>query len=1042
MSLPEFSIRRNIFTLMVSLVLILFGVIALDRLGIDKFPKVEFPIVSVVTTMPGADPEIVDRNITDRIEEVVNQVPGVKSITSSSSLSASVVAVEFELEKNVDVAYQEVKAKVDSILKQLPEDSDPPTVRKVEVGATAVLWLALTGNRTLQELNTYADEVIKPRLETVTGVGEVLVGGQIKRTIRAWLDPDRLRAYDLSPLDVANAFRREHITQPAGFIETPGREWLIKFDAEFSRVSDLSRLIVAYRQGSPVYLRDVARVEDGLEDARKLARYMGEPAVGLGIVKATDANTVAVVDRIKERVDKEIRPSLPAGLEIRYSSDDSISIRQSIAALNEHLVLGTLFAALLVFLFLKSGRSTLIIATAIPVSLFATFAVMYFAGYTLNKITLLGLLLLIGVVVDDAIVVLENIFRHREEEHEDREIAAVAGSNQVIFAVIASTLTLVSIFLPVAFITGIVGRFLSSFALVVVIGVLVSLWVSLTLTPMLCARYLNLPATHGRVYHVLERAFIALENGYRRLLGLALRHRWKVVMIATLVVASSFFPFKYVGKSFVPEEDEARFMIMTQAPLGSNLPYTSRKLAEVEAIVAKRPEVFSFFSAVGLGEAGQVTTGRTFVRLKDRGERELSQAQIMTELRRELNRIAGIQAFPANISPIGGQRGEPLQFAVVGPDINQIGELTNEMVARLSQVQGVAKLDNELKLNLPEFRLELDRERAAQLGISAVDVAQTLNAMTAGLDIAEFREGSQRYDIRLQVEPTERASAEILKKIYVKNRANELVRLDTLVRIEEGVGPAEIKRRNRQYAGFVYGALEGLPLGDAANAVNRIASEILPAGYSIAFAGQAEEFAKTGGYIVFAFSLALVMIYMVLASQFNSFLQPLVVMVAQPLAIIGGVTALWISSLFGTGDTLNLFSMIGMILLMGLVAKNSILLVDLTNQYRAAGKSVDEALGEACPHRMRPVLITSLTVIAAMMPAAIGLGPGVETNRPLALVVMGGMLSSTMLTLIVVPAVYSLVENALGRRRARRTVAAEPIETAPAWLRIARIRRK
>ncbi len=1014
MTLPEFSIRRHVLTLMLSLVLILFGVIAFARLGLDKFPKIEFPAVTVVTTMPGADPDIVDRNITDRIEEVVNQVPGVKAITSSSSLGASVVAIEFELEKNVDVAYQEVKAKVDTVLKLLPADADPPVVRKVEVGATAVVWVALTGNRTVQALNTYAEEIIKPRFETVSGVGEVLIGGRIKRTIRIWLDPERLRAYELSPLDVANSFRREHINQPAGFLTSPGREWLIKFDAEFTRLDDMRNMVVAYRQGAPVYLKNVARVEDGLEDPRKLARYKGEPAVGLGIVKTSDANTVAVVDRIKERVEKEIRPNLPPGLDIRYSSDDSISIRQSIAALNEHLLLGTLFAALMVFLFLKSGRSTLIIATAIPVSLFATFAVMYFAGYTLNKITLLGLLLLIGVVVDDAIVVLENIFRHREEQHEEMERAAIDGSNQVIFAVLASTLTLVSIFLPVAFITGIVGRFLSSFALVVVIGVLASLWVSLTLTPMLCARYLTLPATHGRVYRALESAFSALENGYRAVLRLALAHRWKVVLVAVLVVASSVLPFKYVGKTFVPEEDEARFMIMTQAPLGANLDYTARKLNDVEAILARRPEVFSYFSAVGLGEVGQVTTGRTFVRLVERKQRRLSQAEIMKELRRELNQIPGIQAFPAAISPIGGQRGEPLQFAILGPELTRIDELADQMVARLGRIEGVAKLDKDIKLNLPEVRLNLDRERAAQIGVSAADVAQTLSAMTGGTDIAEFREGSQRYDIRLQVEPTERTSIESLKKIYIKNRSGELVRLDTLVAVEQGLGAAVIQRRNRQYAGFIYGALEGLPLGDATAAVNRIAAEILPAGYSIAYTGQAEEFAKTGGYVLFAFSLALVMIYMVLASQFNSLIQPLVVMVAQPLAIIGGVTALWLF-----GDTLNLFSMIGMILLMGLVAKNSILLIDLTNQYRVQGKGIKDALMEACPHRMRPVLITSLTVIAAMLPAAIGLGPGVETNRPLSLVVMGGMVSSTLLTLVAVPAVYSLVEGGLARLHAR-----------------------
>ncbi len=996
---------------MVSLVLVLFGVISFLRLGVERFPKIDFPIVAVTTTMKGTDPEIIDQNITNIIEEAVSQVPAVKAITSYSSLGASVVTIEFELEKNGDIAYQEVKAKIDSVLRSLPKDADPPIVRKVDVGANAILWVVLTGNRTIQEINRYADEVIKPRLQTINGVGDVQFGGEVKRTIRVWLDPQRLRAYDLSPTDVATALQREHIKQPAGFIDSPKREWVVKFDAEFSKVVDMNQLIVAYRQGAPIYLKDVARIQDGLEDARRLARYAGQPAVGLGIVKTSDANTVAVADLVKQRVEKEIRPNLPPGLNIIYSSDESINIRQYIAALDEHLLLGTIFAALMVFLFLKSLRSTLIIATAIPVSLFATFAAMYFAGFTLNKITLLGMLLLIGVVVDDAIVVLENVFRRREEGHEEKEKAAVLGSNQVIFAVLASTLTLVSIFLPIAFISGILGRFMSSFALVVVIGVLASLWVSLTLTPMLCARFLELPKTHGRVYQTLERAFVALENTYRWLLQLGLAHRWKVVLFAVLIVFSSVIPFKYVGKTFVPQEDESRFVITTQTPLGSNLEYTSKKLEEVEAIVTRRPEVFSAFSVIGLGETGRVTTGTTIVRLVDRNQRKLSQMDLMKELREELSAVAGVQTFPAIISAFG-PRGEQLQFAILGPDIRKIDELSGEMVARLGRIPGIAKLDKDLKLNLPQLQVELDRERAAQLGLSAADVAQTLSIMTSGVDVAQFRDGDKRYYIRLQVEPGERASQDILKKLYVRNRQGELVRVDSLVKTTESLGPSIVTRRNRQYAGFVYGALDTLPLGQATDAVNRIAAEILPPGYSLTYVGQAEEFAKTGGYVVFAFSLALVMIYMVLASQFNSLLQPLVVMVAQPLAIIGGVAALWMF-----GETLNLFSMIGMILLMGLVAKNSILLIDLTNQYRSEGRSIHDALSEACPHRMRPVLITSLTVIAAMMPAAIGLGPGVETNRPLALVVMGGMVSSTLLTLVVVPSVYSLVEGARERFR-------------------------
>jgi HAE1 family hydrophobic/amphiphilic exporter-1 len=1010
MTLPEFSIKRHVFTLMVSMVLVLFGIIGFSRLGLDRFPKIDFPAVTVTTTMKGADPDIIDNNITDVIEEACSQVPGVKSITSNSALGASVVAVEFDLDKNLDVAYQEVKAKVDAVVKRLPDDADPPVVRKVEVGASAVIWLALQGDRTVQQLNTYAEEIIKPRLETISGVGDILIGGQIKRTIRIWLDNERLHAFNLSPLEVRNAFVREHISLPGGFLGGESRELLIKFDAEFETVKAMNKLVVAYRQGSPIYLKDVARIEDGLEDPRKLARYNGSPAVGLGVVKTSGANTVAVVDAVKQRVEKEIVPTLPPGLSIRYSSDDSVSIRQSIEALQEHLLLGALFAAIMVFVFLKSGRSTLIVATAIPVSLLATFAVMYFADYTLNKITMLGLLLLIGVVVDDAIVVLENIFRHREEDHEAVVKAAIRGSDQVVFAVLASTLTLVSIFLPVAFISGILGRFLSSFALVVTTGVLASLWVSLTLTPMLCSRFLTLPDHNARHYKALDGVYLRLEDAYRGILRMAISHRWKVIGVATLVVLSSAFFFAQVGKTFVPEEDESRFVITAHTPLGSNLDYTSGKISEIEAILAKRPDVYSYFVTIGLGDIGQVNAGDVIVRLQEKTQRKLSQQEIMGQLRREINQIPGIQAFIAPVSFISSLRSEPLQFIIRGPDLQRINQLSDEMVARLGSIEGIAKLDKDLKLDLPQINLTIDRERAAQLGISAEDVALTLNAMTGGVDIAEFKDQSQRYKIRLQTESSQRVSASDLKRLYVKNKLGDLVRLDTLVKLEEGLGPAVITRRDRQYGGFIYGSLETLPLGAATDAVRKIGGEILPAGYSIAFTGQAEEFAKTGGYVLFAFGMALIMIYMVLASQFNSLLQPLVVMVAQPLAIIGGVAALWIAS-FWTEATLNIFSMIGMILLMGLVAKNSILLVDLTNQYRVQGRSVDDALSEACPHRMRPVLITSLTVIAAMTPAVIGLGPGVESNRPLALVVVGGMISSTLLTLIVVPAVYSLVEN-------------------------------
>jgi len=1012
MSLASFSVNRHVFTLMVSVTLMLFGVISMQRIGVDKFPEVEYPVMSIVTILPGADPAIIDKNITDLIEETVNQVPGVDTIQSNSSLGVSVVIVRFDLDKKIDVAYQETNARIDGIVRQLPVGTDPPVVQKIEVGAFPVLWLALQGDRTEQQLSSFANEVIKPQLESIRGVGQVTIAGARKRTIRIWLSNEKLHAYHLSPAEVRNAFLGEHIALPGGFLSAKSRELLVKLDAEFASIKSMRKLIVAYRQGAPIYLEDIAEVEDGMEDQRRVARFNGAPAVGIGIVKSSGANTIALVDLVKEKVEKEISPNLPPGMRLNYSSDDSTHIRESVASLKEHLILGTIFAAILVFVFLKSIRSTLIIATAIPVSLLSTFAIMYFAGFTFNIVTLLGLLLLIGVVVDDAIVVLENIYRHREEGHENPWTAAVDGTNEVMFAVVASTFTLASIFLPVAFIPGMLGRFLSSFALVVVGGLMASLFVALTLIPMLTSRFLvKLPDSEGPVYSRLERFLSPLDRLYRRMLHYALDHSWKVVTLAIAVILSSAYFFGAVGKNFIPVSDEGQFIVRFETPLGANFHYTEARMKEIEAVIAKHSTIQSYFSAIGLGETSSVNQGVIFVNMHGKDAREISQAELMATLRKQLSVIPGVDTTPTLRSMIGGQRGEPLQFAVQGADLTRVSILTDQMISELEKVKGIVKFDKDMELELPEVRLLVDRERAAQLGINAQNIAMAVRILTGGVDIADFRDGNQRYRIRLQARNETLGNINDLKRLFIKNRFGELVRLDSLVRFEKGIGPAVITRRDRQYAGMVYANLDGIALGDATNHVDKIADKILPAGYSVSYLGQAEEFAKTGGYVLFAFSFALIMVYIVLASQFNSFVQPLLVMVAQPLAVIGGVMALWLFR-----DTLNMFSMIGMILLMGLVAKNAILLIDLTNQYRAKGMDIYKALHEACPKRLRPVLITSLTVISVMLPPAFGLGPGAEINRPLAIVVMGGMITSTLLTLVVVPVVYRIVEEWRGRK--------------------------
>ena len=1016
MTLPELSIKRHVLAFMLSAVLVLFGYISYQRIGMDRFPHIEFPVVSIATTLKGANPDIVDASVTNVIETSINSVPGIEHIQSTSSPGVSVINITFNLDKKVDVAFNEVQAKVNQVLRRLPKDADPPVVAKVETNAMPIMWLALRGDRTQQQLNQYGLNVIKKRLETIDGVGEVRLGGRRDRTIRVNLLPAKMTAFKITAQDISTAFASEHVQLPGGFLVGQKTENLIKLDLEFHRLDDLSKMIVAYRDGAPVRLKDIAEIEDALADYRQLARFMGKTTVGLGIVKVANTNTVAIVDAIKQRLETEIIPQLPPGMTLDVVSNDAIFIQEIVDSLKEHLIEGTLLASLIVWLFLRSMRSTLIIATAIPVSLMGAVAVMYFFGYTLNSLTMLALLLLIGVVVDDAIVVLENIFRHREEIDADPVTAAVNGSREVMFAVIAATLALVSIFAPVIFLGGIIGQFFKSFAVVVTFGVLVSLFVSLTLTPMLCSRYLKVEKQHGRLYYALDRFFHGMDSLYRYLLDKALRHRWKVVALTlATVVASSYF-FINVGKTFVPEEDEGRFMINLRTPLGSSIEYTDTRLRMVEELLFRHKEIVTEFALIGLGNAGQVNQAMVVVRMAPRGEREIRQQHVIPVIRKELAQIPGARAFAAPYPMVGGQRGEPLQFVINGPNLDEVGRLAKTLQQTLSADPGLGRMDLDLQLDLPQLVLDPDRTRIASAGLTTQDVALALNMLSGGVDIAKFNDvpgDGQRYDIRVKAKDGEFRQPSDLNKIYLRSRDGSLVRLDTVANVKQTLGPAVIGRFDLQYAATFYGT-PTIPLGDAVNKIKAATAELLPIGYTVKMTGQAEEFGKTVQYMIFAFSLAMVLLYMVLASQFNSFIQPFIIMVAQPLAIIGGVMALWLFD-----HTLNIYSMIGLVLLIGLVAKNSILLVDLTNQRRDTGMGVDEALKNACPIRMRPVLMTSMTVILALLPASLGLGAGAETNGPLAVAVIGGMITSTLLTLVVVPAVYSLVENALLRWRTR-----------------------
>ncbi len=1020
MNLPGISIKQHVLAIMLSAVIILFGLVSYNRIGVDEYPEIDFPMISITTTMIGADPDIIDTTVTNVIETSVNSTPGIEHIISRSAPGVSVVIVKLKLSRDADVAFNEIQAKVNQALRDLPKKADPPVVAKLEVGAAPVMWLSLSGDRTLQQLNQYARNIVKKRLESIEGVGEVKLGGKRDRTIRVNLQPEAMAGLSITIGDVIYAFQTNHIQLPGGYLVGGLTENLIKLNLEFHNVREIANLIIAHRGEAAIRLKQIATVVDGLEDNRKLSRYNDQPCVSLGIVKVTGSNTVAIVDAVKQKLEYEITPQLPPGLRIEIATNAGNYIEESVAALKDHILLGTLFAALVVFVFLKSFRSTLIISTAIPISLLGAVMVMYFGGFTFNKMTLLALLLLIGVVVDDAIVVLENVFRFREKFPDmDPHQAALEGTNQVVFPVLAATFSLVCIFAPVIFMSGIIGRFFTAFAVVVTVGVITSLFISISLTPMLCSRFLSVKTKPGKFYTLWESGFQVMEKIYKISLRFTLRFRWSMIILTLVMVWLSLPLLGKIDKSFMPPEDKGQFLITLKTPLGSSIDYTNDRLAEIEKVLKSHSEIASYLSTIGGDATGQVSRGEISVRLAPLAERSLKQYDLIPILRKELAKIPGVLAFPSPVAVIGGMRGEPLQFNLTGPELGQVSKLAHKLNRKLSTEPGLGQVDLDLQLDLPQVKLIIDRTRVADLELNALDVAQAVNALAGGFDVAKFNDepgDGERYDIRLKAMPGKLTRPQDLRRIYLRTRSGELVRLDTVAQFEEVLGPAVISRYDLQYAAEFFATPEDA-LGTAVDKVMATAKNLLPLGYNVKMTGRAEEFGKTVHYISFTFIMAIILVYMVLASQFNSFIQPLIIMVAQPLAIIGGIGGLW---LFGHG--LNIFSMVGLVLLMGLVTKNSILLVDLTNQLRTEGKGIDAALKEACPVRLRPVLMTAFTLILGMLPAALGYGAGADTNGPLAVAVIGGMLSSTMLTLMVVPAVYSLVENGFERIRLQHTL--------------------
>ena len=1026
MSLSDISIQRPVFTWVLMFGLILFGVLGYTRLGVDQFPDMEFPMVAVMATLEGASAEGIEEDVTDVLEDQLNSIAGVRSLRSTSSSRAAMVLIEFQLGTDIDVAVQDVRDKVGRARRMLPPDVEPPVIMKMDPGDQAILWMPIETDRPISEATEIVRHVIEPEVETIDGVASVMIFGRRDRNIRIWIDDEALRARGLAANDVLAAIGREHVEVPGGQIESEHIQYHVTTDAEFDSIRELENLVVRYLDGSVVHLSDVARVEDGAEDLHSIARYRGQRALGIGIMKQAGGNTVAIADEAERRV-AYLNSILPPDLQMAEGDgmiDFAEPIREAVAETKFALLFGALLAVLTVFVFLRRWRPTLIVAMAIPLSLIASFGVTWLFGYTLNTMTLLAMALAVGVVIDDAIVVLENIERHRDEGEEPFE-AAHNGTREITFAATAATVAIAVVFLPAVFIDGIVRNFLGEFGVTVASAVLISLFVALTLTPMLAARIpVAREVRHGSLYHRLEQALAWLEKNYRRALDWTLAHRWTTIGGALLSGVLSVVLLGEVGREFFPASDQSLFFALIDTPPGSTLLHTESQLTKVESWMLAQPEVAGLFSAAGGTSSASPPKpyqGLMVGTLVPRDQRERSVREIMDDAREVFQYIPGMNVRIFDMSSMGGGGGSG-DFSVVlrgNLSLLELDRLSGEIQQRLESTPGFVEVDKSLKLGLPEVVVRPNREKAAALGVDARSLANVVRSMIGGLDVATFKEAGKRYDIRVRLEQSERSTPEAVERLFVRSNRGEIVELRNLVHIERRAAPADISRTDRQRSVQITANLQDLDLGEAVEIAMAIGDEVLPEGAVLQLDGQAEAMREGFSQFAAALGLAVLIIYLVLAMQFESFVHPLTVMLALPLAMVGALGGLW---LFGM--TLNLFSLIGILLLFGLVTKNSILLVDYATQLRGEGMDKVAAMTKAAPIRMRPVLMTALSMIFGVLPAALGIGPGAETRAPMAVATAAGMFSSTVLTLLVVPVFYIALDDGVEslKRGTRRLV--------------------
>ena len=1029
--LAHVSVKRPIFATVLMLAVCVLGIAGYFQLGVDRFPNIDAPFITVNTRLPGASPEEMESEVTDKLEEALNTISGVEELRSTSSEGSSQIFVSFELSKDVDAAAQDVRDKVNLALPRMPRGIEQPTITRIDPGATPALFVAVNGKLPLREMTRIADERVRSQIEGVSGVGEVVILGGRERQVNIWIDPQKLRAFGLTALDVKQRVGAQNLTLPAGSLDAAGAQTTLRLEGRVASAAEVGKLVLVNRNGRSVHVSDVARVEDGQETGETLAFRNGERGVVLAVRKQSDANTVAVVDAVRERL-AEIAPRLPKGITLDVARDNSATIRTSIDAVLEHLILGALFAAITVLLFLGHLRSTLIAALAIPISIVGTFALMWIQGFTLDTITLLALALAVGIVIDDAIVVLENVFRFVNEKQLSASEAAIEATKEIGLAVLATTLSLLAVFLPVAFMGGIVGRFLHSFGLTMAYSIGISLFVSFTLTPMLASKWLSKVRPHasaGRAEKrpLLERlvdyCYLPLERGYVVLLAWVMRRRWLVVLACVGAMIATVPLFGAVKKGFLPDTDEAHFEINVRAPEGTNLEGTALVVERIAREARTLPGVAFTLTTIGDNAQRAPNVGNVYVKLSDPDQRKESQIELMERVRREVlvHKPEGVRA-DVSLVPVmsAGMAQAMIMYDLSGPDLARLEAYSDRIQAEVQRVPGAVDVGSTLVPRRPELALAIDRERAADLDVEVASIAATLELLVGGSKVGTYQAGSEQLEIHARAEREFRADASSLELYDVPSATQGSVPLSQVVRAKSGKGPAQINRlaRRRQVT-----LLANVAPGYSQQAVQdglekSIRGLNLPVEYVAAPQGQSKEMGRAGKAFLLAFLLAIVFMYLTLAAQFESWLHPVTILLALPLTLPFALLSLLL-----LGQSVNIFSALGILVLFAVVKKNAILQIDHTNQLREAGMERLEAILRANQDRLRPILMTTLAFVAGMLPLAFSSGIGGGNNQATAGVVVGGQVLSLLLTLVATPVAYSLFDDvaAWRARRAERS---------------------